>query len=369
MDLATLKGKEDWPQVQQRYEAWWDGELVDRVVIAITAPRKHLPEEVVPAEGLFDWWTNPERVIPRQERQLEATYFAGDAFPILHPVYGGMVAITAAFLGAPLRLVDTHTTWSQPIIDDWTCCPKFAFDPKNEWWLVARRLLEAGAERAPGNYCLSIPDLNGPGEILARLRGSAELAVDLIENPDEVLGIMPEVNYAWYRYWQACYGVVHQHVGGYVPWMGVWSELPASDLQTDFSCMISSAMFDCFFLPFIEEQTHLVERTVYHLDGPGAIRHLDSLLDLPRLSAIQWVPGAGAPPMSRWLPLLRRVQARGKSLHLSCEPWEVVILLENLEPEGLCLSTHCDSVQEADDLLLQATRLSVRRQWLVPGPD
>jgi len=361
--------KEDWPEVQQRYEAWWEGQMIDRVLISITAPKEAVSEAPVSRSDLYDYWTNPERVIEREERRLRATYFCGDAFPTIRPVSTGMVAVLAAFLGAPLRFIDTHTSWSEPIIFDWDTRPCFAFDAGNEWWVTAKRLLEAGAERAPGRYYVVIPDLNGPGEILARLRGTDRLAVDLVDNPEEVLRVMPEINQAWYRYWQACHGIIHQHVGGYIFWMDIWSGKPATDLQCDFSIMVSPEMFDRFFLPFIEEQTELVSRTVYHLDGPGAVRHLDSLLALPELDSIQWVPGAGAPPISRWLPLLRRIQAKGKTLWLGCEPWEVPILLTELEPEGLLIQTRCQSVEEADALLREATRLSARRQWFVSGAD
>jgi hypothetical protein len=369
VDLNTLAGIDNWPLIQQRYEAWWQCEVVDRVLIGITAPRCEVPEETVAPDDLFDYWMNPERAVARVERHLAATYFCGDAFPVAQPVGGGFVAALAAFLGSPVRLIDTRTSWSGHIIDDWATRPAFAFDPANEWWQRVARLLAAGAEHAAGRYFVSVPDLNGPGEVLARLRGTAPLAIDLLENPDAVLEAMPEINQAWYRCWQACNGVIHQHVGGYVFWMGMWSELPATDLQTDFSIMISKPQFDRFFLPFVEEQTRLVQRTAYHLDGPGAVRHLDSLLDLPRLNAIQWVPGAGAPPVSYWLPLLRRIQAGGKGLWLWAEPWEVPILLGELEPEGLCIKTHCATPAEADDLLALTERSFHQRRWLVPGSE
>jgi len=365
LDAGRLKSIDDWPRIQQRYEAWWQGEMVDRVLIAITAPKYSRPEEQVLPDELRDWWTNPERVIARGEAGIAATYYCGDAFPVLHP--STMVAITASFLGAPLRLIDERSSWCDASIDDWDARARLDYDPDNELWLTTKRLLAAAAERAVGNYYVGVPDLNGPGEVLARLRGSEPLAIDLIENQEHVLRAMSEVNQAWYRYWQASHGIVQQHVGGYVFWMGAWSELPAADLQVDFSCMISPEMFDQFFLPFVEEQTRWVPRTIYHLDGPGAIRHLDSLLCLERMPAIQWVPGAGAPPQSAWLPLLRRIQARGKRLHLSCSPYEVPILLQELEPQGLCLMVHCESPEEADRVLLDATRLSARRQWVVHG--
>jgi hypothetical protein len=142
--------------------------------------------------------------------------------------------------------------------------------------------------------------------------------------------------------------------------MGIWSELPATDLQSDFSCMISPQMFREHFLPFIEEQTRMVCRTVYHLDGPGAIKHMDALLELPHLDGIQWVPGAGAAPMSEWVPLLRRIQEGGKLVHASCGLEEVETLVRELEPEGLFISTSAPSPEEADDLLRHVQRWTAR---------
>jgi hypothetical protein len=231
---------------------------------------------------------------------------------------------------------------------------------------MSQRLLEAAAARGSGRYYVGIPDLNGPGEILARLRGTQRLALDLIENPEYIKPALEEINVAWLRYWQAAVGVVHQWVEGYFHWIGIWSDRPSVDLQCDFSCLISPQMFEEFFLPALEEQTRWVERTVYHLDGPGATRHLDHLLSLPRLDCVQWIPGAGAPPVSSWIRLLRRIQAKGKLIQLFCEPWEVEVLLTELEPEGVLLTTACTSEAQAKDLLSNVARWTARKQWLVP---
>ena len=256
--------------------------------------------------------------------------------------------------------------WAEPIITDWNHVPKLEFDPENEWWKISRKLLDAVSARAKGRYYVGVPDLNAPGEVLALLRGTQELSVDLTEHEPEIFKkSLEKINLAWLRYWQACTGIIHQWIDGYFFWMGVWSDRPSIDLQCDYSCMISSKMFDEIFLPSIEQQTRWVERTVYHLDGPGAIRHLDSLLSLPRLTAIQWVPGAGSPPMSKWLPLLRRIQTKGKLLTLNCEPCEVEALVTGLEPEGLLLSTVCASEEEARELLKKVNRWSVKRKWMV----
>jgi 5-methyltetrahydrofolate--homocysteine methyltransferase len=174
---------------------------------------------------------------------------------------------------------------------------------------------------------------------------------------------LAEINQAWYDCWQACVEVTHQ-AGGYFFWMGIWSDLPATDLQSDFSIMLAPDMFDDYFLPFIAEQTEMVPRTIYHLDGPGAIRHLDSLLDLPNLDGIQWVPGAGAKPAVEWIPLLKRIQEAGKLVYVYCESTHVQTLLEELSPAGLMLVVEgCSSLLETEQLLENA------KKWNNGGGD
>lgn len=389
-----LAGKEDWPQAQERWEAWWHGEVVDRAAIQVVAPKQPVPDRLsdllqasgdmgffmlqqhlalpgslytqpreLSEEELLEWFTDPQQVIPREEGGIRGIYWGGEAFPVVFPVSIFLVAITAAYLGCPYRpFPGSYSGWADPIIDDWEKRPELTFDPHNKWWRISKRLLEAAAERAGGRYYVSVPDLNGPGEILSRLRETSRLAMDLVEHPEAVKSALNEVNAAWLRYWEASVGVIHQWTGGYVYWMGIWSESPSIDLQCDFSCIISPEMFEEFFIPAIEQQTEWVGRTIYHLDGPDAVQHLDALLALPKLDGIQWVAGAGAPPTTTWIPVLKRVQAAGKLLVLYCFPTEVETLLTELEPEGLLLNVGCSSVEEAKALLKNVERWTARRR-------
>ncbi len=125
--------------------------------------------------------------------------------------------------------------------------------------------------------------------------------------------------------------------------MGIWSERPSIDLQSDFSCMISKTMFNTYFLPFLEEQTRMADRTIYHLDGPGAVKHVDALLALDHLDGIQWIPGAGARPAVEWMPLLQKIQHAGKLVVAYCDPDHVHRFLQELKPEGLMLITSCEN--------------------------
>ncbi len=354
--------KTDIEQAQRRVEAWWSGELLDRVVIQVQVPGRLIVEqnqvqEDLSPEEVEAWFLDPEQVIPRMKEELSNTFFGGEAFPVMYPVFGRMVAITAAYLGCQMEFLNTDTVWTHPILTDWNSRSTFQFDPQNTIWQKSQRLMKAAVDQCDG-YFVGVPDLNGPTEILARLRDTQTLALDFYDHPQHLKPALAELNQAWYEYWQASTAITHQ-AGGYFFWMGIWSELPATDLQSDFSYLISNEMFDEYFLPFIAEQSEMVPRTIYHLDGPGSIRHLDSLLALPHLDAIQWVPGAGADPAFEWIPLLKRIQDAGKSVYLYCGVQHVKKLVEELNPAGLMLVVvDCQSQKQANQLLENATRWS-----------
>jgi len=343
--------KNDMETARKRVEAWWNRAVLDRAVIQIKAPRdaSNPTPKLERTDDPKAYFTDPEVVMTNLERYLEATYFGGEAFPVVFPVSIRMAAILANYLGSPMELQDANTVWSGHMIEKWEDHLEFKIDPQNEWWKLSRTLLEAGAKRASG-YFVGVPDLNGPTEILCRLRGPEKLALDLIDHPDKIMAAMKEINRAWFGAWQELTKITQQ-TGGYFNWMGIWSDLPSADLQSDSSCLISSSMFNEYFLPFIEEQTNMIDRTIYHLDGPGAVRHLDALLELPKLTAVQWVQGSGEKPTVEWIPLIKRIQAARKLAYIYCEKGEVKTLLKELDPEGLMMVTTCGSPDEADDLL------------------
>ena len=51
------------------------------------------------------------------------------------------------------------------------------------------------------------------------------------------------------------------------------------------------------------------------------------------------------------MDVFRRVQAAGKCLHISIEPWEIDLFMEALRPEGVMLCTGAGSVEEANAMV------------------
>ena len=359
MESRRIQLKANLSGAQERVEAWWRGERADRPAIRLTAPRDGISPYAGPVtEDIDAWWTDPAFVIPRMEHQLRSTWYAGESMPVIYPVSTGLVSITNKYLGAENLYIDRNTTWSLPIIDDWDTAPPLGLDDEGIWWKRTERLLEAGVELIEANgfeAFVGLPDLNGPTEVLSGLRGPERFAIDFYDRPDVIKPALRAVQDAWFDAYERTTAIAHR-CGGYFCWMGVWSQRPMTDLQSDVSCLISKAMFDDYFLPFIVEQARRIDRTIYHLDGPDAIRHLDSLLAVKEIDAIQWVQGAGAGRMTEWIDLLKRIQDGGKLVWAACDPDEVVPLARALDPARLLLVTSTASQTEADRLLIDLER-------------
>jgi hypothetical protein len=120
--------------------------------------------------------------------------------------------------------------------------------------------------------------------------------------------------------------------------------------------------YDEFCWQDLIESCHHVDCSLYHLDGPGAIVHLPRICAVKKLNSIQWIPGAGAPPPSQWIGLLRRIQEYGKSVQvwplLNCTMDElldeVTVLCQELDPTRLFIVADVDSVERADALIARA---------------
>nr|NIN66893.1 hypothetical protein [Anaerolineae bacterium]NIQ79972.1 hypothetical protein [Anaerolineae bacterium] len=348
--------KEDWPEARERILAWWEGEIIDRVAIKVTAPRKRPPHVPVPP-NLSARWTDSEYLIAANEAAIESRFWGGESIPCVLVNLGP--SVIGAYLGCPLRH-DERTGWQLPIVHEPSDWARVEFSPENRWWQLTKRLTESFVEAGAGKYFVCVTDLGGATDVMSYLRTPEALCLDLVEIPDTLRAIRSRLLELWFRLYDELHSIIQRKMAGSASWLQVWSPRKTYTLQCDFSCMISPDMYRDFVLPEIVAQSKWLDHTIYHLDGPGAIGHLDALLELPELNGIQWVPGAGAPPEKDWPELLKRVQGAGKLLHIGVSKCDIEPLLEIVSPKGLMIGTTCDSEEEARDLLKKAQGWTAR---------
>ena len=137
-------------------------------------------------------------------------------------------------------------------------------------------------------------------------------------------------------------------------YFSIWGPGRVAKLQSDISGMISTRNFRRFVQPFIREQCQWLDYALYHLDGVAAMRHLDALLEIEDLNAIQWTPGAGQPQGGDpcWYDLYKRIRAGGKAI-MPCwvELNQLQPLLDAVGPAGVNVLMHFQSERDIDAAL------------------
>lgn len=96
---------------------------------------------------------------------------------------------------------------------------------------------------------------------------------------------------------------------------------------------------------------------IFHLDGKGVARHLEAILSVPEIHAIQWVQGVGDDqPIMQWVPFIKELQARGMPVIVDLNSEELEDLMAAVAPEGLFLWMATKSEEEELALLGKVAR-------------
>jgi len=354
--IEPLLYKEDWPQVSERYRAFWEHDIIDRACIAVTAPRPRQVPMPAPQSTSDEYlMADIDYYLARKEAVYRNTYFGGEALPARTSVVG-----YAVFGGQPVFDVSADTLWFDPIISDWERTP-YHFDPQNKWCQHFLEMKRREYAAGHGKWLTGLDGTLWPTDMLSVLRGAQNLLMDLREHPEEVRAAQGELLRAWKWINGIRFEMVHAKEDGNVS-MGLWSPGPYFHLGCDFGCMISPKDYVDFVLPEIAHLAKWMDHSFYHLDGEGAIRHLPTLFDLKELDGIQWTYGAAhdTTPAVHWIPLYQLIQKAGKLVHISCQYDEVEPLLAELDARGIILVTNAPSVEAADTLLENAKRWSRR---------
>jgi len=396
--------QQGWGKIKERFKAWWNQEILDRVLIQAIAPRKSCN---------MSWWTkygssfgeypiykmiknwankgyNDEYLLERTESQIASTYYGGDAVPFFLVNLGP--GSLASYLGCRANFRDDTIWFGPPILNDWKYLSEVKFNPQNKLWEVTRKLTDFVSKRGGNKFLTAFADLGGVMDIMASLRGSERFCLDLIEYPEKIKELRDSIVKVWIKCYDELFDLVDKNQDGTVGWLPAWSPGKTYPLQCDFSAMISPKMYEEFVVPEIQTIARHLDNVVYHLDGPDAVKHLDIILDIPEIDAIQWVPGPKTLPGPGFLPesslswpyqvlgpktlseklpslplideisMLRRIQEKKKSLYVYASgPKEVERLISELCPEGLLICTSCNSEEETRHLVKKVEEWTTRK--------
>lgn len=344
-----MKNTLDMDQIKKRYLEYWTKENHDSPLLDVRAPRTFGRAEMPKVAGSWEeHWMDTEYVLQRETAALRNTYHAGDAIPQINPNLGP--DIFGAFFGCGLKF-GKDTSWAEDPFSELSRIDCSRLDRNNHWFQKITELTEAFVSESQGEYLVGITDIHAGMDALVSLRGPEEVCFDLYEEPELVKAKVFQLCDRFKEVYDALNGILSKGQQGNVNWMSVYHTEGWYVTSCDFMGMISQEMYGEFVEPELREELAFLKHSIFHLDGPGALRHLDSLLAIPELDGIQWVYGAGQPTAAHWVPVLKKIQDAGKLVHVTIVPSDLPILLENLKPEGVLYQVFCKSEKEADELV------------------
>ena len=331
-----LDYKTDLPRVLERFEAWWKGELIDRPLVSFLSYEESEPA-VTGADQKFPTlrqrWMDPAHAVNCFETSLAKANFPAETLPVFIPNLGPSLVSTA--FGAELAFAE-NTSWNKPVVD--SCREILRLKPNldNVYWNTIREMTDMSLQRGKGKWLTGLPDLHTNGDLLASLRGTEQLCLDLATDIDSVRKACEHVTEAYPLLYDDLYSRIAATGQPTTTWLPFLHTGRAYATNCDFMCMISSKMFQEAFLPSLLKEIEYLDRNVFHLDGPGALKHLDTMLALEQLDALQWVFGDGNGPSQKWIEVYRKGQAAGKALQIFADsPEEARRIADHIQPNGV----------------------------------
>ena len=338
-------------ETKQHYIDWWNHKGI------VLNMWEHFQEGVQPHadvappkpyRDLDQRWFDPEWRAEYLDWYVAHSSLMADMLPVANTQLGP--GSLAAILGGVFEGGE-DTIWIHPnpnYSDD------IVFDEQNRNWLLHKDLLRACKAKAQGHYYVGMPDLMEGLDVLAAIKGTDKVLLDTVMQPEVLERQMQQINDIYFRVFDELYDIIREGDEMAFCYFSSWAPGKMSKLQSDISTMISVDDYRRFVQPFIREQCQKIDYTLYHLDGVDAMHHLDALLEIEELNAIQWTPGVGEPQggSPKWYDLYRKILAGGKSI-MAC--WvtldELRPLLDNIGGDGVHIEMDFHNEREVEQAL------------------
>ena len=312
-----MKYKQNWEETKEKFRNYWKHQNTGRPLMIVVAEKEGaapLPEELR-SKDMEDKYMNPERMVASYRHWCENHEFLGESFPNMSADFGpGSIA---AYLGSDIEFQD-RTVWFTECVEDWEEEGPLKFDPENAWFQKHMEVVKKCRELAGDDFYVAIPDLMENVDILASLRGAQNTIFDLIDEPEEMEKRIQEVTDVYFEYYDRFYDLVKdaKDDSSCYTVFQIWGEGKTAKLQCDFSAMMSPTQYREFIVDSLRQQAKKLDNVLYHLDGPDAIKHVDALMEIEEIDALQWTSGDHGPDgtLEDWYEIYDKARRAGKSL-------------------------------------------------------
>ncbi len=350
-----MKYKQNWEETKTKWTNYWQHKNTGRPLMCVVARNPeidHLSDNK-PVEGGYrdvicqgkyydlpedlrwkdmeDKYQNAERIIKRYRQFCKNHLFLAESFPNLNVDFGP--GSLASYLGSDIGFKE-DTVWFKECLSDWEGVEEFRFDPESKWFKKHIELVKECRKIAGDDFYVDMPDLMENVDVLASMRGVQNLLFDMIDEPELIGERVKQITDIYYEYFDRFYDIIKDEEGGnaYTVFQ-IWGPGKTVKLQCDLSALMSPDQFREFILESLKEQAAKADCVLYHLDGPDAIKHMDALMEVEEIDALQWTSGDMGPDgtLEEWYPIYDKAIMAGKSLWVKVYSGEFEDWIKNVD--------------------------------------
>ncbi len=335
---CDLRCKPDLGECLARIDAWYGQRIIDRPPLRFhhhNIDYERHRKVAGPWATVEQRWLDVDFQVRTFVESLRAAPLLGETFPVFWPNLSAVVY--NLFLGQQ-AVFDDVTAWTHPCIDDLDDLPDLSIRRDNKYFKAVEDLTYRALELADGEFFVGFTDMYAGIDCTMGLRGMEQMCLDLVIHPEPLKRLIDRAFAGYPEVYHHFDTILKAHGQPSVTWMNLPSFDTFNVLACDFATNISTEHFDEFCLPVIRREAEMFRHNVFHIDGPGVARHLESILTLPNLVAMQWVQGYGRDaPIMQWVPLIERIQAAGKSVIVDLTLDEIEPFMAAVDPTGIML--------------------------------
>ncbi|MCL2159578.1 MAG: trimethylamine corrinoid protein 2, partial [Oscillospiraceae bacterium] len=280
--------KDNLAKTKEMFEKWWLCQNDSRPLMNIrarleapTAPPLPTSAPVSPEQAYLDL----DYIMPRFLNYANSHAFLCDSMPNMSINIGpGSLATYAG--SEPVFRWDT--VWYSECIDDVRSYPALAYDPASKWWVRHMDILKEAKHRSNDEFFVCIPDIIENLDIISAMRGPQNTCYDLMDEPEAIKRLVESVDDVYFEYFDRFYEELKIDSSMMYTAFEILGEGKTAKVQCDFCAMIGPEQFKEFVVPSLTKQCRELNHSVYHLDGKECVKHLDALMGIESLQALQW---------------------------------------------------------------------------------
>lgn len=344
----------------QRHLDFWEGRSQKRPLTIVRLGDWFFSREFAANKPLLakGYAVTPDQIcvddyLPDYERMYEdMNRLAIDAFFAAEPCTGfpWMEGIMGAAVYGNENSFITH-----PVMDDIEQLEHLNFSKENNpWYQKYLEFVNKLTEVSAGRFPVAQPILRGVTDTVGSLIGQEEFACALILEPELLKHAFDQVVDAQRSLIDDQYSIIKPFHGGYsFGFYHIWAPGKIIWFQEDLAALMSPKHFEEFLYSTSCKYIEGYDYSLVHLH-PSAFIHLDVLLSIKGLSAIQINKDVGGPTIRDMVPVCRKVLESGKNLVLGMgriDTDDIDAIYDCLPRERVALNIIAEKREDAEKLI------------------